>query len=173
LRTVPLAAKTLALGDHAVRPSESASMQSDLDPDGLTATLPAGAMFHPAVSGWLRARFGQATEVQARAWAVTSQRRHALIAAPTGSGKTLAAFLAAINELVLQGLKQGLADEIHVLYVAAEGTSVRTCRSRLPVSAPAWSRWGYPTRASATRFAQATRPPQSASARAARRRTFW
>ena len=75
-------------------------------------------MFHPAVSGWLRARFGQATEVQTRAWAVTSQRRHALIAAPTGSGKTLAAFLAAINELVLDGLANGLADEVHVLYVS-------------------------------------------------------
>ena len=92
-------------------------MQSDLDPDP-AAALPAGAMFHPAVSGWLRARFGQPTEVQTRAWAVTSQRRHALIAAPTGSGKTLAAFLAAINELVLEGLAQGLADEVHVLYVS-------------------------------------------------------
>ena len=56
-------------------------MQSDLDHDPAAAALPAGAMFHPAVSGWLRARFGQATEVQTRAWAVTSQRRHALIAA--------------------------------------------------------------------------------------------
>ena len=42
--------------------------------------------FHSAVSQWLAARFGRPTEVQARAWAVTSQRRHALIAAPTGSG---------------------------------------------------------------------------------------
>lgn len=93
-------------------------MQSDLDHDPAAAALPAGAMFHPAVSGWLRARFGQATEVQTRAWAVTSQRRHALIAAPTGSGKTLAAFLAAIDELVIEGLAQGLADEVHVLYVS-------------------------------------------------------
>ncbi|MBW8832226.1 MAG: DEAD/DEAH box helicase [Burkholderiales bacterium] len=93
-------------------------MQSDLDHDSAAAVTPAGAMFHPAVSGWLHTRFGQATEVQTRAWAVTSQRRHALIAAPTGSGKTLAAFLAAINELVLEGLAQGLADEVHVLYVS-------------------------------------------------------
>jgi len=96
-------------------------MQSDLDHDPATAAktaMPGGAMFHPAVSGWLRARFGRATEVQTRAWAITSQRRHALIAAPTGSGKTLAAFLAAINELVLEGLAQGLADEVHVLYVS-------------------------------------------------------
>lgn len=93
-------------------------MESDLDHEPPAAATPDGAMFHPAVSGWLRARFGQATEVQTRAWAVTSQRRHALIAAPTGSGKTLAAFLAAINELVLEGLAQGLADEVHVLYVS-------------------------------------------------------
>jgi ATP-dependent helicase Lhr and Lhr-like helicase len=74
--------------------------------------------FHPAVSGWLESRFGRATEVQAQAWAVASQRRHALIAAPTGSGKTLAAFLSAIDELVREGLASGLADEVHVLYVS-------------------------------------------------------
>lgn len=106
-RRVPPVAETCTCSSedpcrvHAALPSEWAPMQSDLDHDPAAAALPAGAMFHPAVSGWLRARFGQATEVQTRAWVVTSQRRHALIAAPTGSGKTLAAFLAAINELVL------------------------------------------------------------------------
>ena len=74
--------------------------------------------FHPAVSEWLQRRFGQPTEVQARAWAVTSQRRHALITAPTGSGKTLAAFLSAIDELVREGLSGPLSDEVHVLYVS-------------------------------------------------------
>jgi len=93
-------------------------MQFDPDRESPAATMPAGTLFHPAVSGWLHARFGQPTEVQARAWAVTSLRRHVLISAPTGSGKTLAAFLAAINELVLQGLAQGLADEVQVLYVS-------------------------------------------------------
>ncbi|NML44646.1 DEAD/DEAH box helicase [Ramlibacter sp. G-1-2-2] len=77
-------------------------------------TLP----FHPAVSAWLEGRFGQPTEVQEQAWAVTSQRRHALIAAPTGSGKTLAAFLSAIDELVREGLSTGLSNEVHVLYVS-------------------------------------------------------
>src|SRR5690349_3801473 len=43
---------------------------------------------------------------------------HALIAAPTGSGKTLAAFLAAIDDLVRQGLNGGLADETQVVYVS-------------------------------------------------------
>ena len=76
------------------------------------------APFHPAVSHWLTARFGRPTETQQRAWAITAQRRHALIAAPTGSGKTLAAFLAAINELVVEGLERGLDDAVQVLYVS-------------------------------------------------------
>ena len=79
----------------------------------------AGMPFHPAVSGWLAERFGQPTEVQTRAWAVTAQHRDALIAAPTGSGKTLAAFLSAINDLVVAGLTDGaLPDAVQVLYVS-------------------------------------------------------
>jgi ATP-dependent Lhr-like helicase len=75
--------------------------------------------FHPAVAGWFRNRFpGGPTEAQHRAWAVTSEHRNALIAAPTGSGKTLAAFLSAINDLVVEGLSKGLSDEVHVLYVS-------------------------------------------------------
>ncbi len=74
--------------------------------------------FHPAVSGRLSQRFGQPTEVQTRAWGHTSERRHALIAAPTGSGKTLAAFLSAINDLVVAGLERPLDDTVHVLYVS-------------------------------------------------------
>src|SRR5262249_10140583 len=58
------------------------------------------------------------TDVQQRAWAVTAQHRHALIAAPTGSGKTLAAFLSAINDLVVAGLERPLADAVQVLYVS-------------------------------------------------------
>ncbi|MDP9197957.1 MAG: DEAD/DEAH box helicase, partial [Pseudomonadota bacterium] len=74
--------------------------------------------FHPAVAGWFRSRFSAPTEAQSRAWAVTSEHRNALIAAPTGSGKTLAAFLSAINDLVVEGLARGLSDEVHVLYVS-------------------------------------------------------
>lgn len=75
-------------------------------------------LFHPAVARWFTARFGQATEVQRQAWAVTAQRRDALIAAPTGSGKTLAAFLSAINDLVVESLEHGLDDAVYVLYVS-------------------------------------------------------
>src|SRR5688572_9701408 len=74
--------------------------------------------FHPAVAGWFRGRFSAPTAAQSRAWAVTSEHRNALIAAPTGSGKTLAAFLSAINDLVIEGLERGLSDEVHVLYVS-------------------------------------------------------
>ena len=82
-----------------------------MSPDALSS-------FHPAVAGWFKSRFPAPTEAQARAWAVTSQHRNALIAAPTGSGKTLAAFLSAINDLVIEGLSKGLSDEVHVLYVS-------------------------------------------------------
>ena len=44
--------------------------------------------------------------------------RHTLIAAPTGSGKTLAAFLSAINDLLEEGLRGPLPDEVRVLYVS-------------------------------------------------------
>ena len=93
-------------------------MQKRLDFGGAVVGAADGNPFHPAVSGWLRNRFGQPTEVQARTWQVTAQHRHALVTAPTGSGKTLAAFLSAINDLVVEGLSGGLSDEVHVLYVS-------------------------------------------------------
>src|SRR5882757_7559552 len=93
-------------------------MQKRLDFGGAVVSAADGEPFHPAVSGWLRNRFGQPTEVQARTWQVTAQHRHALVTAPTGSGKTLAAFLSAINDLVMEGLAGGLSDEVHVLYVS-------------------------------------------------------
>lgn len=98
-------------------------MQKRLD-FGLAETVSPGApdalkgLFHPAVARWFTTRFGQPTEVQRQAWAVTAQRRDALIAAPTGSGKTLAAFLAAINDLVVESLEKGLDDTVYVLYVS-------------------------------------------------------
>ena len=79
---------------------------------------PMAGLFHPAVADWFSSTFGCPTQVQERAWAVTGQHRNALITAPTGSGKTLAAFLGAINDLVIEGIEHGLADEVHVLYVS-------------------------------------------------------
>ncbi len=74
--------------------------------------------FHPAVHAWFARTFAQPTEPQQRAWPAIASGRHTLIAAPTGSGKTLAAFLAAIDALVREGLKTGLSDETHIVYVS-------------------------------------------------------
>ncbi len=55
---------------------------------------------------------------QAKGWSAIREGRHTLIAAPTGSGKTLAAFLTALNELVIEGLRGPLLDEVRVIYVS-------------------------------------------------------
>jgi ATP-dependent helicase Lhr and Lhr-like helicase len=75
-------------------------------------------LFEPAVADWFAAAFSAATPVQMKAWLAIKARQHALVAAPTGSGKTLAAFLAAIDDLVRQGLSGTLADETQVVYVS-------------------------------------------------------
>src|SRR5262249_36569419 len=62
-------------------------------------------LFHPAVADWFRASFASPTGAQAEAWPAIKGGRHVLIAAPTGSGKTLAAFMAAIDDLVRQGVE--------------------------------------------------------------------
>jgi ATP-dependent Lhr-like helicase len=74
--------------------------------------------FHPAVSVWFQRQFGEPTEVQAQAWPAIQAAQNTLISAPTGSGKTLAAFLAAIDQLVCEGLEAPLSDETYVLYVS-------------------------------------------------------
>ncbi|BAN25305.1 Lhr family helicase [Caballeronia insecticola] len=76
--------------------------------------------FHPAVAGWFCARFAAPTAAQARAWPLVHARRWTLVAAPTGSGKTLTAFLAALDELVRDGIAAGgsLPDETRVVYVS-------------------------------------------------------
>jgi ATP-dependent helicase Lhr and Lhr-like helicase len=75
-------------------------------------------LFHPAVAKWFLGHFVQPTPAQAQAWPAIRVGRHTLIAAPTGSGKTLAAFLAAIDNLVRQGVKDPLADATQVVYVS-------------------------------------------------------
>ena len=74
--------------------------------------------FHPAVRAWFRRTFDAPTKSQVLGWSAIQSGRHALIAAPTGSGKTLAAFLAAINDLVMQGLNGTLDDATQVVYVS-------------------------------------------------------
>jgi ATP-dependent Lhr-like helicase len=75
-------------------------------------------LFHPAVADWFDRSFAAPTPAQAEAWPAIQGARHTLIAAPTGSGKTLAAFLAAIDDLLRQGLAGTLTDATQVVYVS-------------------------------------------------------
>ena len=74
--------------------------------------------FHPAVAAWFNRTFDAPTPAQEQAWPAIQSGRHVLVAAPTGSGKTFAAFLAAIDQLVREGVAGPLADETRVLYVS-------------------------------------------------------
>jgi ATP-dependent Lhr-like helicase len=74
--------------------------------------------FHAAVTRWFRQNFTAPTEVQRQAWPAIKDHQPTLIAAPTGSGKTLAGFMAAIDDLVREGLTHGLRNETQVLYIS-------------------------------------------------------
>src|SRR6476620_10100840 len=76
------------------------------------------SQFHPIIQRWFSQTLCEPTAAQAAGWSALSEHRHTLIAAPTGSGKTLAAFLTALDELVHQGLRQPLPDEVRVVYVS-------------------------------------------------------
>ncbi len=76
------------------------------------------AGFHPAVATWFDRTFGEPTPPQVEGWPAIREGKHTLIASPTGSGKTLAAFLCAIDDLVRQGLEDGLPERVQVLYVS-------------------------------------------------------
>jgi ATP-dependent Lhr-like helicase len=75
-------------------------------------------LFHPSVTAWFEEHFEAPTPAQAEAWSLIKGGRNVLIAAPTGSGKTLAAFMAAIDDLVRQGIASDLKDETQILYVS-------------------------------------------------------
>jgi len=74
--------------------------------------------FHPAVAAWFRRAFEAPTPAQRDAWPAIRAGRNVLIAAPTGSGKTFAAFLAAIDQLVRDGLQGKLEDQTRIVYVS-------------------------------------------------------
>ncbi|MBP0589990.1 DEAD/DEAH box helicase [Paraburkholderia sp. LEh10] len=89
----------------------------------MTSVSPAAralADFHPAVASWFEKTFPAPTDAQAAAWPLIRSGRHALVAAPTGSGKTLTAFLAALDQLVRDGLAHDgtLPDQTLVVYVS-------------------------------------------------------
>src|ERR1700674_1922378 len=74
--------------------------------------------FHPAVAAWFSRTFDAPTPAQELAWPAIQSGRNVLVAAPTGSGKTFAAFLAAIDQLVKEGLEEPLPDETRIVYVS-------------------------------------------------------
>jgi ATP-dependent Lhr-like helicase len=74
--------------------------------------------FHPAVAAWFTRTFDAPTPAQAQAWPAIRSGEHVLVAAPTGSGKTFAAFLAAIDQLIQEGVAAELPDETRVVYVS-------------------------------------------------------
>jgi ATP-dependent helicase Lhr and Lhr-like helicase len=74
--------------------------------------------FHPAVAAWFTRTFDAPTPAQSQAWPAIQSGRNVLVAAPTGSGKTFAAFLAAIDQLVREGLEGALPDETRIVYVS-------------------------------------------------------
>jgi len=74
--------------------------------------------FHPIIRRWFAETLGEPTAAQTKGWAAVREGRHTLIAAPTGSGKTLAAFLNALDELLHEGLRGELPDEVRVVYVS-------------------------------------------------------
>src|SRR6202789_443755 len=74
--------------------------------------------FHPAVAAWFSRTFDAPTPAQERAWPALRSGQHVLVAAPTGSGKTFAAFLAAIDQLVREGVAGPLPDETRIVYVS-------------------------------------------------------
>src|SRR5258708_32516838 len=71
-----------------------------------------------AGAAWFSRPFDAPTPAQERAWPALQAGRHVLVAAPTGSGKTFAAFLAAIDQLVKEGLTGPLPDETRIVYVS-------------------------------------------------------
>jgi len=75
--------------------------------------------FHPAITRWFGARFGEPTKPQRHGWPLISRGSNTLILAPTGSGKTLAAFLAGINRVV-RDLEAGAASRqgVEILYIS-------------------------------------------------------
>ncbi|XID94807.1 DEAD/DEAH box helicase [Paenibacillaceae bacterium WGS1546] len=82
-------------------------------PNKRNAPLP----FHPVISAWFAAAFGEPTDVQRRAWRAIGGGEHTLIAAPTGSGKTLAALLPCLDRVARDKAGGGMTRGVRVVYV--------------------------------------------------------
>ena len=74
--------------------------------------------FHPLVRKWFGEALGKPSEPQRKGWPAIASGSHTLILAPTGTGKTLAAFLWELNALIIEGMREPLANGVHLLYIS-------------------------------------------------------
>src|SRR6202171_4189671 len=76
------------------------------------------ARFQPRVRRGFKDTSGKPSDPQREGWPAIASGSHTLILAPTGTGKTLAAFLWELNELIVRGTKEPLANAVHLLYIS-------------------------------------------------------
>jgi ATP-dependent Lhr-like helicase len=81
--------------------------------------------FHPLIQEWFSDKYGQAADIQNKAWPLIADGRHVLITAPTGSGKTLTAFLWGINQLVSGALPRGRTSILYVSPLKALNNDIK------------------------------------------------
>ena len=74
--------------------------------------------FHPLVRAWFIETLGAPSPPQREGWPAIASGAHTLILAPTGTGKTLAAFFWELNQLIVSGMREPLANAVHILYVS-------------------------------------------------------
>src|SRR5204863_8577395 len=79
---------------------------------------PALTPFHPLVRTWFRDTLGEPSAPQREGWPAIASGADTLILAPTGTGKTLTAFLWELNQLIVDGLREPLANRVYILYVS-------------------------------------------------------
>ena len=121
-RAISAAALNVSGFRHMFQPGIAGLTTTRVDNHGMKQS----PRFHPAVERWFAAHFAAPTAPQLAAWPLIKAGRNVLVAAPTGSGKTLAAFLAAIDDLVHQGVDGAAARrDAGRVRVAAQGAVQR------------------------------------------------
>jgi len=81
--------------------------------------------FTAHTADWFVRRYGEPTDIQARAWPRIAAGEHVLVTAPTGSGKTLAAFLWALDRLLSGAWEPGATRVLYVSPLKALGNDIR------------------------------------------------
>ncbi len=82
-------------------------------------------LFAPPIAEWFSSRYGEPTDVQAKAWPRIAAGEHVLLTAPTGSGKTFAAFLWALDRLLTGEWEPGATRVLYVSPLKALGNDIQ------------------------------------------------